>query len=286
MSGPAAPDSESFPRSETEFDAVDSYRMPLMEHLRELRRRLVFALVAAGLGFAVCFNWVNEIWAFLVAPMEGVLVATDADASMVVTEPLEGFLTLLKVAGVAGLGLASPVIFAQMWMFIAPGLYAKEKKVVIPLMLSSTVLFLGGGAFCYFVILDVVLPFLIGVIPQVTPDDLHDVVIDTAAYLKISSYLTFVTRLIVAFGVTFQLPVIAFFLARIGLIDHHDMIRFFRYAVVGIFVIASILTPPDIVSQILLAGPLVILYGVGIIVAWAVSTKEREAPPEDGAAAG
>ena len=261
-----------FPKSNDEFDPVESYRMPLMEHLRELRRRLIVVLVAGGIAFGVCFNWVNDIWAFLVAPMEVVLAASGREATMAMTEPLEGFLTLLKVAGVAALGMSSPVIFYQIWKFVAPGLYDKEKRVVMPLVFSSTVLFLGGAAFCYYVIFGYAFPFFIGITGN-----------EIAALLKISSYLNFVTRLLIAFGVCFQLPVIIFFLARIGLIDHRDMIRFFRYAVVGIFLVASILTPPDVISQILMAGPLIVLYGVGIIVARVFSTKNRDAL-EDAAA--
>lgn len=255
-----------FPKSESEFDPVEAYRMPLMEHLRELRRRLIVVLIACGIAFGVCFNWVNDIWAFLVAPMEAVLEASGREATMAMTEPLEGFLTLLKVAGVAAVGAASPVIFYQIWRFVAPGLYDKEKRVVMPLVFSSTLLFAGGAAFCYYVIFGYAFPFFIGITGE-----------EIAALLKISSYLNFVTRLIIAFGVCFQLPVIVFFLARVGLIDHTDMMKFFRYAVVGIFLIASILTPPDIISQILMAGPLIVLYGVGIIVARIFSTKDRTA---------
>lgn len=257
--------STAFPRSDQEFkDPVDEYRMPLMEHLRELRRRLVVALIAATIGFCICFFFVNEIWAFLMAPMAGVLEASNKDAGMITTEPLEGFLTLLKVAGVAGIGLASPVIFWELWQFVAPGLYQNEKRVVLPLVVSSTVLFAAGAAFCYYVIFVVAFPFFINITGE-----------EIAALIKIDSYLTFVTRMILAFGVCFQLPVIVFFLARMGLVDHKDLLNFFRYAMVGIFVVASILTPPDIVSQVLMAGPLIFLYGVGIIVARVFSTKQR-----------
>lgn len=257
--------SKAFPRSEDEFeDPVDAYRMPLMEHLRELRRRMVVALIATTIGFCISFVFVNEIWTFLMAPMAGVLEASNKDAGMITTEPLEGFLTLLKVAGVAGVGIASPVIFWEMWRFIAPGLYQNERRVVLPLVVSSTVLFAAGAAFCYYVIFVVAFPFFINITGE-----------EIAALIKIDSYLSFVTRMILAFGVCFQLPVGVFFLARMGLVDHRDLMNFFRYAVVAIFIVASVLTPPDIVSQVLMAGPLIFLYGVGIVVARVFSTKQR-----------
>lgn len=256
-----------FPRSDNEFDPVEAYRMPLMEHLRELRRRLIVILIATGIAFGVCSFYANEIWAFLVAPMQQVLEASGREATMAVTEPLEGFMTLLKVAGAAAVGVASPVIFFEIWRFVAPGLYGSEKKVLLPLVFSSTLLFLTGAAFCYYVIFGYAFPFFIDVTGR-----------EIAAMMKISSYLSFVTRMIVAFGICFQLPVIVFFLARIGLIDHKDMTRFFRYAIVGIFVVSAFLTPPDVVSQMLMAGPLTVLYIIGIGVARIFTTKKREDP--------
>jgi sec-independent protein translocase protein TatC len=258
---------EAFPRSKEEFDPVEAYQMPLLEHLRELRTRLVISLVATAVGIAACFSYTDVIWEFLVAPMNEVL-ETSGRGNMVIIEPLEGFLTYLKVALVAGLGLASPVISYQIWRFVAPALYPKEKRLVIPLMLASTTLFLLGAAFCYAVIFKFAFPFFI----EITAADVQ-------ASLSIAAYLGLATRLLVAFGVCFQLPVIVFFLARIGLIDARDMITFFRYGVVGIFVLSALLTPPDVLSQMLMAAPMLLLYVIGIGVAWVSSTKERD--PED-----
>jgi sec-independent protein translocase protein TatC len=258
---------EAFPRSKEEFDPVEAYQMPLLEHLRELRTRLVISLIATAVGIAACFSYTDVIWEFLVAPMNEVL-ETSGRGNMVIIEPLEGFLTYLKVALVAGLGLASPVISYQIWRFVAPALYPKEKRLVIPLMLASTTLFLLGAAFCYAVIFKFAFPFFI----EITAADVQ-------ASLSIAAYLGLATRLLVAFGVCFQLPVIVFFLARIGLIDARDMITFFRYGVVGIFVLSALLTPPDVLSQMLMAAPMLLLYVIGIGVAWVSSTKERD--PED-----
>ena len=268
--GTATPDPDDpFPRSDEEFgDAVEQFRMPLMDHLHELRRRLIIAIVATLVGMLACFGFVEQIWDFLVSPMNEALDATGR-GTMAITEPLEGFTTLLKVAGVAGVGLASPVISWQFWKFVAPGLYPKEKRLIIPLVFSSTLLFLGGAVFCYLVIFQFAFPFFIEVNPE-----------GVEAVLSMQAYLSVATRLLLAFGVCFQLPVVVFFLSRAGLIDHKDMTKFFKYAVVAMFVISALLTPPDVVSQLLMAGPLIILYGVGIIIAWMTSTKERDDEPE------
>ncbi len=264
---PADP-SDPFPKSSDEFDPVEAYQMPLMEHLKEMRYRLIVSLVATAVGIAACFNYTNLIWDFLVSPMNDALVKTGR-GNMVIIEPLEGFMTYMKVALVAGLGVASPVISYQIWQFIAPALYPKEKRLVIPLMFFSTLLFFAGATFCYFVIFQFAFPFFI----EITAEDVQ-------ASLSIAAYLGLATRLLVAFGICFQLPVVVYFLARIGLIDHKDMVVFFRYAVVGIFIVAALLTPPDVLSQFLMAIPMVFLYIVGIGVAWMFTTKERD-PEED-----
>lgn len=260
----------TFPRSDEEFDPVEAYQMPLMDHLLELRRRLIWTLVAVTIGVCICLNWVEDIWNFLVAPMNAALEknATNAGGTMAITEPLEGFMTYLKVAGVAGLGLSSPVVFWQFWRFVAPGLYPSEKRYILPLALSSTGLFLLGAAFCYWVIFAFAFPFFL----EVTADNVQ-------AVLSISAYLSLATMMLIAFGVSFQLPVVVFILARMGLIDHIDMIRSFRYSIVAIFVVAAILTPPDVLSQVLMAAPLTVLYLIGIGIAWMFTTKVRE--PEE-----
>lgn len=260
----------AFPRSGEEFDPVEAYQMPLVEHLRELRTRLIVAGVATAVGIAACFGFVEEIWNFLVDPMNQALEQSGR-GSMVIIDPLEGFLTHLKVAAVAGVGAASPIISFQIWRFVAPALYPKEKRLVVPLMFASTFLFLSGAAFAYFVIFKFAFPFFI----EITAENVE-------ATLSIAAYLGLATRLLLAFGACFQLPVVVFFIARMGLIDARDMIQFFRYGIVGIFVLAAALTPPDVLSQLLMAAPMTLLYIVGIGVAWLFSTKERE--PEEEAA--
>ncbi len=241
---------------------VDEYRMPLMEHLRELRNRLIIALLAVTVCVVVAFYFSVDIFDWLVEPMN-LALAERGEGTMAITDPLEGVYTYLKVAVMAGFFAASPVVFHQAWMFVAPGLYDQERRMVLPLVFSSTALFLGGVAFGYFVIFRYGFSFFLSVIDT-----------DTAAVLSINAYLMTATKLLGAFGACFQLPVVVFFLARIGLINARDMLRSFRYAIVAIFVLAALLTPPDPLTQVLMAGPLTILYGLSIAVAALFSTKK------------
>ena len=251
-------------------DPVEEYRMPLLEHLRELRTRLVRAMIALVVCFFVGFAFSQPIFDLLVAPMD-VALAKIGRGSLAITEAAEGFYVQMKVAGLFGLFTASPVIFWQIWRFVSPGLYDEEKRWVAPLVTASTALFLLGGAFAYFVVFPFGFPVMLSV-----PGE------NVTAVLSIDKYLTFATTIIVAFGISFQLPIVVWVLARIGLIDHIDMIRGFRYSVVAIAVVAAILTPPDWFDQVLMAVPLIILYIVGIGVAYFASTKKREPEPPEG----
>lgn len=250
------------PMGEEDGDEVEQHRMPLIEHLKELRNRLLASVAAVTVGMGVSWFYVNEIIRFLLAPARVALIAMDKDplTSVVIINPFEGMSTWMNVAVLGGLTLASPVIAYQVWAFIAPGLYHTERRLVVPLAFSSAGLFLGGGAFCYYVMFPFAFPFFFSVL-------------DVGVQLSVQAYLSAVLKMIVGFGVCFQLPIATYFVARMGLMDHKDMIGAFRYAIVGIFVVAAILTPPDILSQTLLAVPLIFLYGVSIVVAWAFSTK-------------
>lgn len=275
-------------------DEVEENRMPLMEHLRELRNRLVISMVAIGIGMLVSLVYAEWLYAMLTAPVRQVLDSgisyPEADALYdqlsapirgalanagfgndekitgtlaITSSPLEGMYTYLRVGLVGGAVLASPIVAHQVWGFIAPGLYASERKVVMPLSVASTFLFLAGALFAYAVIFPVAFPFFFSML-------------DAQPMLSIDGYLSTIVRIMLAFGLCFQLPVATWFLARMGLIDARDMIVGFRYAIVAVFAVAALITPPDILTQILLGIPMVILYGVGILVAWIWSTKERE----------
>lgn len=240
---------------------VDEHRMPLLDHLRELRTRMIRAIVATVLAIVIALFFSNELLAFLTAPVEAALGEAQVEGGLaIVNSPFEGIYTWLRVGFLGGLALASPVLAFEAWGFIGPGLYKTEKKVVIPLAVSSTLLFFAGAAFAYYAIFPFAFPFFF-------------TVIDANISLSVQGYLSAIIKMLVAFGMSFQLPVATYFLARVGLIDHHDMIRGFRFAVVGIFVVAALITPPDILTQSLLAAPLCLLYGVGIVVARIFSTK-------------
>lgn len=246
---------------EPKKELADTFEMPLLEHLRELRRRIIVAGWAVFIGIAVSFAFAGDIFDWLSAPMVHALQET-GKGSLAVTETMEGFIVQMKVAGIAGIFLASPVVTYQIWQFVAPGLYEKERRSVVPLAMSSTGLFLGGGAFAYYGVFQVGFPFFL----KMNGDNV-------TAMLSIDSYLTFAITLLVAFGMSFQLPVVIYFLARLGIVNHRDLISGFRYGVVGIFILAGVLSPPDVLSQFMMAGPLLALYGVGIVVAYFFSTK-------------
>jgi sec-independent protein translocase protein TatC len=267
--------------SEQALDEVEQNRMSIIQHLHELRKRLVVCLWASGICMVVAFFFAENIFDFLVEPMNLALEeqaarletadgTSPALATMAITDPMEGIITYLKVALLAGLLVASPVLFYQGWSFVAPGLYKKERRTILPLVAASTTLFLGGASFGYFVIFKYGFSFFLSVIDPA----------ETSAVLSINSYLVTATKLLMAFGFSFQLPVVIFFLSRLGLIDHTDMIKGFRYAVVGIFCIAAAITPPDPLTQSLMAGPLILLYILSIAIAWGFTTKVRDEAAE------
>lgn len=236
--------------------AGDDRTMPLLGHLQELRGRLLKSLLAIAIAFVLTYMAASELFTFLSHP---VLTATAEAPALVGLGPTEAFFTKLKVAFIAALFLASPALFYQLWQFVAPGLHQHEKRYVIPFVIFGPLFFFLGAGFCYHLVLPVAFAFFleeyktIGVQPT----------------LRISEYLTFTARMLLAFGVTFELPVFAFFFTRVGLITHQMLIGFFRYAVVLIFVVAAILTPgPDVASQVLLAAPLLLLYALSIGVAY------------------
>ena len=246
------------------IDEVEKNRMPLLDHLRELRTRIMWSVLAVGLGMLISLAFTEEIYAFLTSPFVIALEESGVEGGLsIVTSPFEGVYTWLRVAFFGGLAISSPMLALQAWMFVAPGLYSSEKRLVIPLATVSTALFFAGAGFCYYVIFPFAFPFFLKVI-------------EAEASLSISGYLSAILKMMTAFGVCFQLPVATFFAARIGVLDHKDMIGGFRYAVVGIFVLAAIITPPDVLTQSLLAAPMIVLYILSIGVAWLFTTKVRD----------
>ena len=252
---------------------VDASTMPLLEHLRELRTVVVRAGIGLLFGVIVALLFAEQIYAFMVAPMQTALAEREAGAgAMTILGPLEGVYTYMRIGLYGGIVIASPVIFYQIWSFVSPGLLEKEKRIVGPLVFASTGLMLLGGAFGYTVIFRFGFPFFLSVLSE-----------GTEANISMSSYLATSVRLLLGFGVCFQLPVVVFFLARMGLVNARDMIEKFRYAIVVIFIVSAIITPPDPMTQSLMAAPLSLLYAISIGVAKVFSTKgeaEEEEPEE------
>ena len=234
----------------------------LRPHLIDLRKRLLIRALSVIVCFIICFNFWAPLLDFMTAPLKAVL---PDNSNIIFTQVAEPFFTAMKVAFFAGLLLALPIIFWQFWLFVAPGLYENEKKYVIPFVLSATVMFAVGSAFCYYFVVPVGFAFLInfgGTLFQALP--------------SIGDYVGFFTKIVVAFGISFELPVVTFFLAKIGMITDESLKGFFRYAVVGIFIFAAIMTPPDVLSQFMLAIPLIGLYSLSILIAKMVNPAPKD----------
>ncbi|MCP3986962.1 MAG: twin-arginine translocase subunit TatC [bacterium] len=228
--------------------------LPLTDHLAELRGRLFKILIAWAIGFAGAWSFSEQIFSFLLAPATQAL---GEGGMLQAIAPTEIFFTYLKSALLAGFVFALPVIFWQIWAFIAPGLYPSEKKVALPFVVCSTLLFAGGGAFGYFAVFPLVYEFFAG---------FSSSFVQSAWTMKEVFSLT--TRLLLAFGTGFELPVVVFFVSAAGIVDPGQLIGGLKYAVLISFVFAAVLTPPDIVSQVLLAVPLIVLYVLGVGVAY------------------
>jgi sec-independent protein translocase protein TatC len=241
--------------------ATDSY-MTLGEHLEDLRRCLLRSIGAIALVSVVCYFYSASIFAFIVAPLRQRL---GPGQSLIGTGVAEAFFTEIKVALAGGFFFSCPFIFYELWRFIRPGLLSHERKLVLPFVFCATLFFLTGAYFCYRVVLPVAFTYFI---------EQYDTMGVTPA-IRIGEYFTFVFRMVLAFGLTFELPVFTFFLVRLGIWDYRFMLRSFRYAVVIIFIIAAVLTPtPDIINQSLLAGPMLLLYVVSIGVAYLWRARE------------
>lgn len=231
-------------------------QMPLTAHLEELRWRLVKSLLAIGLAFIAVYNVSDVLFEVLTRPL---IALQEGPVQLIGTGVTEAFFTKLKVSFIAALFIASPVIFYQLWMFIAPGLYDAEKRYARPFVFFATIFFVLGASFCYQIVFPVGYRFFLA----------EYATIGVSPSIRISEYLSFTARMLLAFGATFELPVITFFLARLGLVTHRMMLSYFRYALLVIVIVAAVLTPgPDVASQMLMAGPLLVLYVLSIGVAY------------------
>jgi sec-independent protein translocase protein TatC len=234
--------------------------MPFTSHLAELRSRLVKSCLAVALAFVGCFAAADEIFFVLAAPLRRLSIE---GLSLIGTAVTEAFFTKMKLGFAAALVVALPVLLWQAWQFVAPGLYEHEKRYTRSFVLFGSLFFLAGVVFCYEVIVQMGLNFLLK----------RYTALHVQPMIQVGDYLSVVTRLVLAFGLMFQLPVLAFFLTRVGLIDHSFLIRHYRYAIVALALFAAILTPPDLPAQLLLMLPLALLYGVSIAVAYFARRK-------------
>ncbi len=244
--------------------------MPLFEHLRELRRRLVVSLVALGIGVGVTFAFVDRAWDLLARPLATPLAARGLDR-LAVLAPTEGIQAWLTLSLWGGAVLAAPVVLQQAWAFVAPGLYPREQRIALPVVAAAWVLAVAGVAFGWAALLPPAAHLFLAAVP----DGVEPV-------LSMRAWLRTAATLLGACGLSFQIPLAIFLLARLGILDARGLVRGFRFAVLGIFALAAVLTPPDVLSQLLLAVPLVLLYGVGVLVAALASPRTR--PPRAPAA--
>lgn len=241
-------------------DEVENYRMPLTEHLVELRRRLLYCLAAVVVLFFIAYYFAPAIYGFLARPLGDALAAQgEAGRRMIFTGLTEAFFTYVKVAFFTATFLAFPIIAVQLWKFVAPGLYNNERKAFLPFLIATPVMFFLGGTFAYYVVFPVAWRFFLGF---EIPAEGTGLPIQLEA--KVDQYLTLVMQLIFAFGLCFQMPVVMTLMARVGMIGSQGMKEKRRYAIVLAFVAAAVLTPPDIISQVSLALPIILLYEISI----------------------
>ncbi len=246
---------------------IDDSKAPLIEHLIELRQRLVWSVVALAIAFAASFYFADEIFGMLVVPL------TDAfppgEGKLVYTKLYEAFFVEIKVAMFAAFFIAFPIISNQLWAFVAPGLYANEKKAFLPFLFATPLLFTAGAALAYYVVMPTAFRFFLGFEGEVGG-------MTQEALPAMGDYLSLVMQFILAFGICFQLPVLLLLLNRAGLVTREQLKGLRRYMVVGAFVLAAILTPPDVVSQFLLGLPLILLYEVSLAIMWFTERKRAK----------
>jgi len=249
---------------------LESGRMPLMAHLIELRNRLVWSLSAVLIAFLLCYAVSDRIYGFLTAPLADIL--TGPSRRLIYTGLTEAFFTYVKVAFWAGCFLSFPIIAVQIWKFVAPGLYKHERNAFLPFLAATPVLFFVGGAMVYYVVMPMAWRFFLGFEMGAGPDQLA-----IQFEGRVSEYLSLVMTLIFAFGIAFQTPILLTLLIRVGILSTTQLVAKRRYAIVIVFVIAAVLTPPDVISQVSLAIPMIALYEASIIIGRIIERKRAAA---------
>jgi sec-independent protein translocase protein TatC len=237
-------------------------KIPFTEHLEELRKRLIVCFIAVGVGFVLSYGFKEKLFQILTRPLIRVMQTGD---KLIFTGLPEAFFTYLKVAFLSGIILAAPVIFYEFWMFVAPGLYDKEKRLMVPIVVLSTVFFVGGAFFGYFIVFPYGFKFFLGFASEII-----------RPLPSMREYLGFASKLLLAFGLVFELPLIITFLAKLGMVSVTFLKKNRKYALLLFFIGAAILTPPDVVTQIMMALPLILLYEISIIGARIFGKKNCE----------
>jgi sec-independent protein translocase protein TatC len=249
---------------EDETDAMPT--MGFLDHLEELRKRIIYSIISVAVGFCLCWWKVERIYDFIQRPIMDALQKNGMAEKLVYLNPTEPFNLYLKTAALAGLFLTSPFVLYQVWMFISPGLYRKEKKYVVPFMVSTIALFTCGGYFGYKIVYPAALDFLINFGKQFKP------------MITVNEYTSLFLSIILGMGLIFEMPILVFFLALMGIVSAGFMWKNFRYSILVIFIIAAIVTPTtDILNMCIFAAPMIALYGLSIGVAWLVHPKQRSA---------
>ena len=254
---------------------IDDTRAPLMDHLVELRRRLIWSVLALLVAFGVCFYFAGQIFAFLVQPLIAGF-GGPGEGRLVYTKLYEAFFTEVRVAFFAAFFVSFPIIANQIWAFVAPGLYGQEKRAFLPFLIATPILFTLGAALAYYFVMPTAIRFFLGYQGQVPG-------IRQEALPAMGEYLSFVMHFILAFGIAFLLPVLLMLMERAGLVTRTQLKSGRRYAILIAFVIAAVATPPDVISQFMLAIPLILLYEISLIAIW--FTERRRARGAKAAAA-
>ncbi len=252
---------------------IDDSKMPLLDHLIELRNRLLWCVLALAISFGVCFYFAEPIYGWLVQPLKNV-----GQDRLIYTDIFEAFFVQVKVGLFAALMISFPVLATQMWRFVAPGLYRNEKKAFLPFLMMTPVLFVLGASLAYFGAMPVALKFLLGFEGDVGG-------VTQEALPGVGNYLSFATTFIFGFGVAFQLPVLLMLLERAGIVTRDQLKGGRRYAIVASFALAAVLTPPDVVSQLLLAVPLCLLYELALVAIWFTQRRREKGGEAEAAAA-
>ncbi len=245
--------------SQNNNEAASDIAPEIYNHFKELRNRLWVCLISFILAMVLCYHYVDDIFNVLIHPLNQAMSAVGGTKRMIFTNLTEGFVVYLKLSAFGAVFLVFPIWAYQLWAFVSPGLYKKEKKGLLPFLFFSPLLFVIGAVFVYFVIVPLAWQFLLGF-------QTYNTIMPIQLEAKISEYLSLITTLIVVFGVCFQLPVIIVLLLKFGLISVSTLEKFRKFVIVGIFVIAAFVTPPDVISQILLALPLLVMYEIAIFI--------------------